>query len=141
VFIGISSVMLRVCRVQRMPTEAKMTANAAQAEDQSTVQKRRGNPNWLPGVSANPSGRGYRLPAMVAKIVADLGGESRVTAASLLLIEQACRLKIKAERAKDANSAVRLANASARLLSKVVLKPEPQPLSYAEYLKQREAIP
>ncbi len=103
-----------------------MTANAAQAEDQTTVQKRRGNPNWRPGVSANPSGRGKRLPAMVAKIVADLGGESRVTAASLLLIEQACRLKIKAERAKNPNDVVRLSNSSVRLLSKVVLRP-PEP--------------
>jgi len=119
-----------------------MTANAMQAEDQTaaqpTTQKRRGNPNWLPGVSANPSGRGKRLPAMVAAIVADLGGEDRVTAAGLLLIEQACRLKIKAERAKDANSAVRLANASARLLSKVALKPEPPPPSLAELRRRRD---
>jgi len=111
-----------------------MSADAVQMTEQKP---------WLfrPGQSGNPSGRGKRLPAMVAAIVKDFGGEDRVTAAGLLLVEQACRLKIKAERAKDANDAVRLANASARLLSKVERRPqpEPEPPSLAE-MRQRHGI-
>jgi hypothetical protein len=99
-----------------------MTANAMQVADQTPTQKRRGNPNWRPGVSANPSGRGHKLPAMVAKIAADHGGVECLTAASLLMIETGCRLSIKSARTANADDAVRLANASARLLSKIERK-------------------
>jgi hypothetical protein len=97
-----------------------MTADAAQMTQQKP---------WLfrPGQSGNPSGRGKRLPAMVARIAADHGGVENLTAASLLMIEQACRLAIKASRTADPDAAVRLSNASARLLGKIERKPPAEP--------------
>jgi hypothetical protein len=78
----------------------------------------RGRP-FPKGVSGNPSGKtlGKRYLALFADLARDLGGEDALSAIDRALLSQAVGLMVRAERVKDTDDAVRLANASARLLT------------------------
>jgi hypothetical protein len=76
-------------------------------------------PPWQPGVSGNPQGRFKHVYELFDVMVADLGERTGIENA---LLWQAAKLMAKSERARDANDAVRLANASARLLASVRTK-------------------
>jgi hypothetical protein len=76
-------------------------------------------PPWRPGESGNPHGRAVRAVTLFEQMAPDFGELTAVDAALLL---QACRLMAKSEKASDANDAVRLANASARLLASLQTK-------------------
>jgi hypothetical protein len=93
------------------------------------VPRRNGlHPPWRPGESGNPHGRAVRAVTLFQQMAPDFGELTAVDAALLL---QACRLIARSERASDANEAVRLANASARMLaslSKKKRKPGRPPL-------------
>jgi hypothetical protein len=71
-------------------------------------------PPWRPGESGNPHGREVRAVKLFEQMATDFGELSAVDSALLL---QACRLMARSERAAGAIDAVRLANASARLLA------------------------
>jgi hypothetical protein len=99
----------------------------AQTTAQKTVSDRDQQGRFTVGNDVHRSGartKAARLVALYADLAADYGGEDRLTAAGRLLLEQAARLKLQAERARGSNDAVRLANAAARLLRKVTCKPE-----------------
>jgi hypothetical protein len=79
----------------------------------------RGRP-YPKGVSGNPAGRtlGKRFIELfeaMAGELRDLGGE--LSAIETALLSQAVRLMVRSERTPDNDDAVRLANASSRLLS------------------------
>jgi hypothetical protein len=76
-------------------------------------------PPWQPGVSGNPLGRFKHVFELFDAMTADLGD---LTGIEHALLWQAAKLMAKSERAKDANDAVRLANASARMLASVSQK-------------------
>jgi hypothetical protein len=84
---------------------------------------RRGNNARLVGAEA----KAVRLAALYSELAADYGGEDQLTATGRLMLEQACRLKLRAEGVKDPNAVVRLSNAAARLLLKIERKPERLP--------------
>jgi len=67
-----------------------------------------------PGQSGNPGGRSKRIPELFEQMAADLG---ELTGIERAVLWQAARLMARSERSKDANDAVRLANAAARLLA------------------------
>jgi hypothetical protein len=69
---------------------------------------------WRKGESGNPHGRAVRAVKLFEHMAPDFGELSAVDAALLL---QACRLMARSEKASNPNDAVRLANASARLLA------------------------
>jgi hypothetical protein len=73
-------------------------------------------PPWQPGVSGNPLGRFKHVYELFDAMIADLGD---LTGIEHALLWQAAKLMAKSERAAEANDAVRLANASARLLASV----------------------
>jgi hypothetical protein len=79
---------------------------------------------WRKGESGNPHGRAVRAIKLFEMMVTDFGELSAVESALLL---QACRLMARSERASDANDAVRLANASARLLASLSTKKKRKP--------------
>jgi hypothetical protein len=92
---------------------------SAVAEQENPQQpKLRGRP-WPKGVSGNPRGRtlGKRYLTLFADLARDLGGEAALTGIERALLGQAVGLMLRAERVKDTDDAVRLANASARLLA------------------------
>jgi hypothetical protein len=98
---------------------AKMQQQGPAAE-QKTAQRLmpRGRP-FPKGVSGNPSGRtvGKRYLTLFADLSRDLGGEAALSAIDRALLSQAVGLMVRAERVKETDDAVRLANASARLLA------------------------
>jgi hypothetical protein len=97
-----------------------VTQQTAAIEHEGTqLRKRpRGNP-WPKGTSGNPSGStvSKRVVALFEAMAADLGGEGALSAIDRAMLLQSCRLLIRSERTKDAEDAVRLSNAAARLLS------------------------
>lgn len=103
----------------------------------------RGRP-FSKGTSGNPSGRtlGKRYLALFADLARDLGGEDALTGIERALLGQAVGLMVRAERVKDTDDAVRLANASARLLGNlrggIKLKAATAP-SFAEVAAQAQA--
>jgi hypothetical protein len=71
---------------------------------------------FKPGETGNPGGRlsnGKRYRELFDAMAAEFGD---LTAVDRTLLGQACNLLVKSERTKDPDSAVRLTNASARLL-------------------------
>jgi hypothetical protein len=73
-------------------------------------------PPWQPGQSGNVLGPLKHVFELFAAMTADLG---ELTGIEHALLWQAAKLMAKSERAKEANDAVRLANASARMLASV----------------------
>ena len=76
-------------------------------------------PPWQPGQSGNPLGRFKHVYELFGAMIADLGD---LTGIDQALLWQAAKLMARSERSKDANEAVRLANAAARLLASVSQK-------------------
>ena len=95
-------------------------AQQTPAEVQKSTQRLmpRGRP-FPKGVSGNPSGKtlGKRYMALFADLASDLGGEEALTGIERALLGQAVGLMVRAERVRNTDDAVRLANASARLLA------------------------
>jgi hypothetical protein len=95
---------------------------------------------FLPGVSGNPAGsrlKGKRLTELFDALAAEFG---ELDAVERTLLEQACRLLTKGARVADPDQAVRLANASTRLLlamRKARDKRPPAGPTLAEYLASR----
>lgn len=97
------------------------------------------------GVSGNPSGRppgNKRVVALFEAMAADLGGVEELSAIDRVLLEQASRLLVRAERTQDAGIAIRLSHASARLLTTLRNgKRAPRKSSIADLLREdREAM-
>ena len=90
-------------------------------DEQSDVQRRRraGGRPWPPGVSGNPSGSkvNKRAAALFEAMAADFGGPDELSAIDKAMLEQASRLLVRSERTQDADIAIRLSNAAARLLA------------------------
>ncbi|MGO9682382.1 MAG: hypothetical protein ACLPTZ_07310 [Beijerinckiaceae bacterium] len=81
--------------------------------------KQRGRP-WPPGVSGNLAGRalrGKRFGELFDGLAADFGGASGLTPAQAIMLSQAVRLLMRAERERTAEDTVRLSNAAVRMLS------------------------
>lgn len=96
-----------------------MTQSSAAAEQKNEQRPKPNGRPWPPGVSGNPSGRklGKRYLALFADLARDLGGEDALTGIDRALLGQAVGLMVRAEKVRDTDDAVRLANASARLLA------------------------
>jgi hypothetical protein len=111
------------------------SAGAIQGTAQ-VARNRRGR--FKPGVSGNPSGRttSKRFCELYDAMMVDLGGES-LGAVDRALLSQATTLMIRAERVRDVDDCVRLANASARLLASLRTKHKRQP---APVLPLREVL-
>jgi hypothetical protein len=89
------------------------------AAEQENGRRRPGGRPWPKGVSGNPSGsqQSKRALALFDEMAADFGGVDALTAIDKTMLAQASRLLVRSERAKNADIAVRLSNASARLLA------------------------
>ena len=98
-----------------MSQEAAETSPTA-APSGRVASLRNLRPPWQPGQSGNPLGRFKHVFELFDAMTADLGD---LTGIDQALLWQAAKLMARSERSKDANEAVRLANASARLLSAV----------------------
>jgi hypothetical protein len=75
---------------------------------------------FVPGVSGNPLGRARRTPRFAELydgIAADYGGPAALTTLQRTVLAQGVRLMIRAERAQNADMAVRLTHAAARMLA------------------------
>jgi hypothetical protein len=99
-----------------MSQETAETSPIATASGRA-VSLRNLRPPWQRGVSGNPLGSLKRVYELFAAMIADLGDD--LSGIEHALLWQAAKLMTKSERAADANDAVRLANASARLLASV----------------------
>ena len=99
---------------------------AADTQEDPQRQAPRGRP-WPKGVSGNPSGRilGKRYLTLYGDLARDLGGEAALSAIERALLSQAVGLMVRAERVKETDDAVRLANASARLLASLRKRVQP----------------
>jgi len=119
----------------------KQLSTAAEHKTEQRA-KLRGRP-WVPGQSGNPSGSrvSKRAVALFSAMAADFGGEAMLSAVDRTLLEQAACLLVRSERVKDPDSAVRLSNASARLLAslqkRLERKSEPPVSPLHEYLNSR----
>jgi hypothetical protein len=93
----------------------QQTAAEAQRNEQRSML--RGRP-WPPGTSGNPSGStvSKRVTVLFDAMLADFG-EGALSAIDSAMLLQACRLLVRSERTADADSAVRLSNAAARLIA------------------------
>ena len=98
-----------------MSQETAETSPIATASGRA-VSLRNLRPPWQRGVSGNPLGPFKHVFELFDAMTADLGD---LTGIEHALLWQAAKLMAKSERAADANDAVRLANASARLLASV----------------------
>ena len=111
---------------------SKPAISAVASEAQQQPQpKVRGRP-FAPGTTGNPGGlqsNGKAYRQMYDALEADLGGS--LTAVQRLQLDQVVGLVLLSRRVKDAAARVKLANASARLLSTLTSKrtsPPPIPL-------------
>jgi hypothetical protein len=98
----------------------------------------RGRP-WPRGTSGNPQGArvNTRAKTLFAELSADFGGAEALPALDRVLLMQGCKLLARAERVKDADSAVRLTSEARRILAslrKRAAPPSPSGPSLAEYL-------
>jgi hypothetical protein len=95
------------------------TTEPITAAEQSDVRQRKlsGRP-WPPGTSGNLNGRGSmnkRAAALFEVLSADFcGADTTLSAIDRALLEQACRLLVRAERECDADAAVRLTSEARR---------------------------
>jgi hypothetical protein len=95
---------------------AKMQQLGPAAEQGDGQRKLRGRP-WPPGTSGNPNGRrsmSKRAAMLFQALAADFGGVDALSAIDRALLEQGCRLLVRAERAKDADAVVRLSSEARR---------------------------
>jgi hypothetical protein len=93
-----------------------------QIAEQRAEQRKRGNPNWLPGVSGNPAGRSKaarqaRLDALVAEWSEPFGGVVRLSPAERLLAYQAAALALR--RPARVEDAVRVTNAISKIFAQI----------------------
>jgi hypothetical protein len=116
------------------------------ASNQQAPKRVIGRP-FPPGVSGNPLGRARRTPRFAELydgIAADYGGPAALTTLQRTVLAQGVRLMIRAERAQNADMAVRLTHAAARMLAALqhngcnVRKAPPKPptKTLAEHLAQ-----
>ena len=97
---------------------SEMTAAASATASTPASAKRGPGRPFRPGQTGNAGGKrrnGKRYQELFDAMLADLGGDLGAT--ERVLLGQVCDLMVRSERAKDADIAVRAANASARLLS------------------------
>jgi hypothetical protein len=95
--------------------EQKMVQPIAGAE-----QRKRswGGRPWPKGVSGNPSGsKVSKRVAILFEALADELGGADLSATDRALLMQACRLLVRSERVKEAEDAVKCANAARRILA------------------------
>jgi hypothetical protein len=94
---------------------------APSAQNQEQHRRRAGGRPWPKGVSGNPSGLrvSKRATALFESMAADFGGADALSAIDRAMLWQACRLMVRGDRTQDADIAIRLSNASARLLTSV----------------------
>lgn len=96
---------------------------------------------WPPGTSGNPSGSklNKRVAALFDAMAADFEGTLSAIDRTMLL--QACRLLIRSERTPDADLAVRLSNAAARLLASLRSAKRREPIgeTFAEIATRAQA--
>jgi hypothetical protein len=92
-----------------------------QIPEQDRGQGARGNPDWKPGVSANPRGKESRAQRMARRDAtveawcAPFGGVSELQPAELMLLQQAAELSmVRPRRSEDQ---VRHANTISRILA------------------------
>ncbi len=91
-----------------------------QSTEQSTEQRRVGNPNWRPGVSANPRGRQTkaereaRLRAKCHQLARPFGGWGKLGVLDKVRIEQAARLLLD-KRHRSPEDEIRYVNSIERL--------------------------
>jgi hypothetical protein len=93
---------------------------SAGGQDGEQPRRRAGGKPWPKGTSGNPSGNktNKRAAEMFEAMVADLGGAAELSAIDLAMLEQAAHLMVRSRTAKDADIAIRLSNAAARLLTR-----------------------
>ncbi len=91
-----------------------------QIAKQEPEQGKRGNPNWVPGVSANPAGRmsnaarQERIEAKARELAVEFGGIEKLSPVERALLDQAAVLLLRKPR--SAEDVVRVANSVQRLL-------------------------
>jgi hypothetical protein len=116
-----------------------------QITEQGGDQKRRGNPNWVPGVSANPRGRltaaakQERIERKAAELAAEFGGLGALSACEKVMLEQAAALLLR--RPRSSEDVVRVANAIGRILGSLTKhrKPIEQGTDLRAYLAEAAA--
>jgi hypothetical protein len=109
-----------------------------QIPEQGPGQGRRGNPDWKPGVSANPAGkesraaRRARIEIIVAEWARPFGGIGVLAPAELMLARKAAELSLC--RPKRAEDTIRYCNTVGRLLAQCGLanKHEREPIEPEE---------
>jgi len=95
-------------------------------------RQRRGNPNWVAGVSGNPAGRSKaardaRVAAKMAELAVEFGGVSALSSIDRTLLRQAAELLMR--RPQGADDHVRIVNAVNRILGGLRKRRPPVPVS------------
>jgi hypothetical protein len=98
---------------------------------------------WQPGQSGNPTGRSQRYWHLFDMFVAEVGGDSALTAMQREYISRAAENMRRAEHAKDNNERVRLTRCAMGLVDRVrdmrrERERTPSGLTLDQYLAQRE---
>jgi hypothetical protein len=121
-----------------------------QFAEQARPQGKRGNPNWVAGVSGNPAGRSVaakraRLDAIVSAWCAPFGGMEALKKVELDLLYRAAELQLR--RPTKAEDAVRVANTISKILAQVGFcdkrrRREPPPIpTLRQYLAAKQGTP
>jgi hypothetical protein len=90
-------------------------------QPRAAVEQRKRKPGgrpWPKGMSGNPSGSkvSKRVTTLFEALADEFGGAD-LSAADRALLMQACRLLVRSERVKEAEDAVKCANAARRILA------------------------
>ena len=96
------------------------TPQIVQPRAHAEQRKRKpGGRPWPKGVSGNPSGSkvSKRVTTLFEALANEYGGAD-ISATGRALLMQACRLLVRSEREKEAEVAVKLANAARRILAR-----------------------
>jgi hypothetical protein len=95
-----------------------MVQPSAGVEQEHEHRRKPGGRPWPKGVSGNPSGSkvSKRVTALFENLADDFGGAD-LSATDRALLMQACRLLVRSERVKEADEAVKCANAARRILA------------------------